>query len=146
MTPLSPNFTLEEMTVSQTAERRGLSNKPTPKVLAELKKTAARMEEVKSILGGLPVLINSAYRSPAVNMAVGGVPTSAHCFGYAVDFIAPKFGSPLAICHALKKAGIRMDQVIEEGTWVHISFDPLMRNQYLTMRKGKYSVGLRRLV
>jgi zinc D-Ala-D-Ala carboxypeptidase len=145
MTPLSPNFTLEEMTVSQTAERKGLSNKPTPKVLAELTKTAAQMEKVKAILDGKPVLVNSAYRSPVVNKAVGGVGTSAHCYGYAVDFIAPKFGTPLEICHALKNAGLAMDQVIEEGTWVHVSFDPRMRGQYLTMRKGKYTAGLRRL-
>ncbi|KKI20456.1 D-Ala-D-Ala carboxypeptidase family metallohydrolase [Sphingomonas sp. Ag1] len=137
MTNLSPHFTLSEMTVTST----GLNNQPTPAHLANLKVAAAGMEKVRAALGK-PILVNSAYRSAAVNRKVGGVPTSAHCQGYAVDFRV-KGMTPLEICRALVAAGIKFDQLIEEGTWTHISFAPAMRGQVLTMRNGKYSAGLR---
>lgn len=146
MTQLSENFSLEEFTVSQTAARRGLRNTPGPAALARLKNTAAGMEKVRDILGGVPVHINSGYRAPAVNAAVGGSKTSDHMRGDAADFIAPKFGTPLAICHAIVRAGLRFDQLIEEGTWVHISFGPRMRGQVLTKKRGGgYRPGLRPL-
>jgi putative chitinase len=137
MTNLSPHFTLSEMTVTST----GLNNQPTPAHLANLKVAAAGMEKVRAALGK-PILVNSAYRSAAVNRKVGGVPASAHCQGYAVDFRVSGM-TPLEICRALVKAGIKFDQLIEEGTWTHISFDPRMRDQVLTMRNGKYFAGLR---
>lgn len=143
-TYLSPNFSLEELTQSQTAARNGWSNKPSAAVLANLTKTAQKMEQVRAVLG-VVVMVNSGYRSVRVNKAVGGTEHSAHCKGYAVDFIAPRYGTPLAICHALVKSGIKFDQIIEEGTWVHISFDPRMRQKITTMRGGKYSNGLRRM-
>lgn len=137
MTNLSPHFTLSEMTVTST----GLDNQPTPAHLANLKVAAAGMEKVRAALGK-PILVNSAYRSAAVNRRVGGVPTSAHCQGYAVDFRV-KGMTPLEICRALVKAGVKFDQLIEEGAWTHVSFDPRMRGQVLTMRNGKYTAGLR---
>jgi putative chitinase len=138
MTKLTEHFTLNEMTVTST----GLDNQPTPAHLANLKVSAAGMEKVRAALGK-PILVNSAYRSAAVNRRVGGVPTSAHCQGYAVDFRV-KGMTPLEICRALVAAGIKFDQLIEEnGRWVHLSFDPRMRGQVLTMRNGKYTAGLR---
>lgn len=125
------------MTVTST----GLDNQPSPAHLANLKVAAAGMEKVRTALGQ-PIKVNSAYRSAAVNRRVGGVPTSAHCQGYAVDFRVTGM-SPLDICRKLVAAGIKCDQLIEEGTWTHISFDPKMRQQVLTMRNGKYVAGLR---
>lgn len=139
---LTPHFTLAEMTVSQTAARKGLSNEPTERALENLIKTAYTMEDVRALLGIKAVSVSSGYRSIAVNKAVGGSSTSAHVDGLACDFICPAFGSPLAICKLIAKSGIKFDQLIEEGTWVHISIDPRMRQQVLTMRNGKYSMGL----
>lgn len=139
---LSPNFHLDEFTTSQTAVRKGIDNTPSKSVLERLKMTAANLEKVRAALGK-PMLISSGYRSKALNKAVGGSPSSAHIEGYAADFISPGFGAPIDICRALVKAGIEFDQLIEEGTWVHISFDPRMRGQVLTMRNGKYAAGLR---
>ncbi len=117
-TPLTPHFSLEEMTTTST----GLPNIPTGQLLANLKHTAEQMEKVRKILG-TPIQINSAYRSDAVNRAVGGVTTSAHSFGFAVDFISPKFGTPYEICEALIKGGMKFDQLIhEKRRWVHIGF------------------------
>lgn len=125
------------MTVTST----GLDNQPSPAHLANLQVAAAGMEKVRTALG-LPIKVNSAYRSAAVNRRVGGVPTSAHCQGYAVDFRVTGM-TPLDICKKLVASGIKFDQLIEEGTWTHISFDPKMRQQVLTMRNGKYVAGLR---
>jgi hypothetical protein len=133
---LSPHFSLSEFTISQTASRLGVDNTPDETVIARLKQTAEGMEEVRDLLGGKPILISSGYRSLAVNRALGSSDTSAHVKGYAVDFICPAFGSPLAICKALSKSKLEFDQIIEEGTWVHISFDPRMRGEVLTMKKG----------
>jgi putative chitinase len=136
MTNLSPHFTLAEMTVTST----GIDNQPTAAHLANLKVAAAGMEKVRAALGK-PIKVNSAYRSALVNRKVGGVPTSAHCQGYAVDFRVAGM-TPLDICRAIVAAGIKFDQLIEEGTWTHVSFDPRMRGDVLTMRNGRYTKGL----
>jgi putative chitinase len=73
---------------------------------------------------------------------VGGAATSAHLIGRAVDFTCYGFGDPPAVCRALAEANIGFDQLIEEGTWCHISFDPRMRRQVLTRRAGGYGLGL----
>lgn len=139
---LSPNFHIDEFTTSQTAARRGINNTPPPEAIKRLQNTAKNLEKVRAVLGK-PLLISSGYRSPALNKAVGGSATSDHMTGDAADFISPGFGTPIAICRAIVAAGIKFDQLIEEGTWVHISFGPRMRGQILTMRNGKYTAGLR---
>ena len=131
MTQLSPHFSLEEFTHSQTACRLCMDNTPSDAVLAELAHTAIGMEGVRAILG-VPITISSGYRSPQVNRAVGGVPNSQHTLGEAVDFIAPSFGTPLQIVRKIKSSGLHFDQLIQEGDWVHISFGPQMRGEVLT--------------
>lgn len=138
---LSAHFDLAEFTISQTASRLNLDNTPDADTIARLKITSEAMEEVRALLGK-PISISSGYRSPAVNKAVGSSSTSAHVKGWAVDFICSQFGTPLAICRVLAKSKIDFDQLIEEGSWVHISFDPRMRREILTMREGHYSKGL----
>lgn len=139
-------FTLAEMTVSDTAKARGINNVPTGAALARLNATARRMDKVRMLLGH-PVIVTSGYRSPALNKVIGGVDSSHHTQGYAVDFKCPKFGTPLQICKAIEASGIKYDQLIQEfGQWVHISFAPTMRGQELTAvkRNGKtvYVAGL----
>jgi len=128
---MSPNFTLAELTHSDAAVRRGLDNSPDDEAIANLRKLAATLEEVRSLLG-VPIVISSGYRAPAVNKAVGGSSTSAHCRGLAADFIAPGFGTPQEVARAIRDSGIKFDQLIYEGTWVHLSIDPKMRRQVLT--------------
>lgn len=142
MIVLSPHFTYEELIATA---HRDIDNTPPDDVLKVLADTASRMETVRELLGKNPVHVNSGYRSPALNAAVGGVANSAHMTGHAVDFICPAFGSPLVICHQLEDAHsagmLQFDQVIEEGTWVHISFAPTMRGQVLTKAPGGGYVG-----
>src|SRR5882672_5064727 len=100
MTQLSPNFTLEEMIASQEGARRGIDNTPSPEIIEHLKEACTKLEEVRKVLGNRPILINSGYRSPKLNKAIKGAAKSAHMSGYAVDFICPSFGDPLAVCQA----------------------------------------------
>ena len=98
MTPLTPHFSLEEMTVTDV---HYLDNTPSEDIVIVLRSTASQMEEVRLRLGSFPIHINSGYRSPEVNARVGGVENSAHITGHACDFICPNFGAPLDICRAL---------------------------------------------
>lgn len=133
---LSPHFTLAEMTVSETAARRGIDNDPPPDVVERLKHTALGLEAVRTRLGA-PIVVSSGYRSPALNAAIGGAQNSDHTRGDAADFICPGFGAPSTIVSALKDSGIQFDQLIEEfGRWVHISFGPRMRGQVLRIDRN----------
>ena len=94
---------------------------------------------------GHPIKVNSAYRSPKVNAAVGGVSNSAHALGWAVDFTCAEFGSPFEVCQAIAKSGIAFDQLIHERrVWCHLSFEPRNRRQLLTLpvSGSKYLKGL----
>ena len=130
---LSANFTLEELTRSEVALRKGLDNTPDAETIANLTELALALEKVRDLLGK-PIHINSAYRGPKVNSAVGGSKTSAHMKGYAADFVCPAFGTPQDICHSIMDSTIDYDQLIHEfGAWVHISIDPQMRRMNLTI-------------
>lgn len=131
---LTPNFLLEEFLRSDEAARLRLSNDPTPEHLANLRLTALGLEMVRLILGK-PVIITSGYRSPAVNRAVNGTPTSAHPMGYAADFKVA--GMSLAAAARALAGRLPYDQLIyEHGRCVHISFDPRLRGEELTQRGG----------
>ena len=138
---LSPHFALEELTATQ---QRRLDNTPPLKIIEVLRRTAARMEEVRRLLGGQVVVVNSGYRSPAVNRAVGGARNSAHMTGHAVDFVCHGFGDPRQICETLARSGLVFDQLIEEGGWTHLSFSPEARRQVLTKTRDGYAAGLGR--
>ncbi len=132
---LSPHFTLEELTRSSTAVRLGIDNTPPEGVFANLAVLAEGLEALRALLGH-PLMIDSGYRCPDLNAVVHGSQFSAHLQGYAADFVCPAFGAPLEIVRAIEASGIRFDQCIQEGTWVHISFDPRMRQQVLTAHFG----------
>ncbi len=142
MTQLSEHFSLAELTVSANAVRLGLDNTPPADILARLKTTAKQLEKVRDLLGGQPIIVSSGYRSPAVNRAAGGEKASAHLSGWAIDFTCPAFGAPLKICERIERSPLSFDQLIEEGTWVHISFDPRRRMQVLSKVPGGYASGL----
>lgn len=118
---LSDHFTLEELTTSETADRNNWENTPNADELSNLKRLAEFLEEVKQILGGKPVMINSAFRSKLVNDAVGSRDTSQHRVGCAADIRIPGM-SPNEVVQAVIESGIGYDQVIREfDRWTHIS-------------------------
>lgn len=117
---LSQHFTLDELTISESADRLGLDNTPNNEALLNLRRLAAFLEEVRKVLGK-PIRINSAYRSPEVNKAVGGSATSQHCFGCAAD-IRVNDMTPDQVVRAIIAAKLPYDQVIREfDRWTHVS-------------------------
>jgi len=136
---LSPNFTLEELTQSETANRKGLDNTPTEEAKANLVRLARFLEEVRRALGR-PIMVNSAYRSPKVNEAIGSKSTSQHCIGCAADIRVPGL-TPDDIVKELLKTNLEYDQLIREfDSWVHISisnkFADKPRRQVLIIDKS----------
>ena len=118
MTPLSLHFSLEELT---TTDHRQFDNTPNTDELANLVRLAKFLEQVKTVLGGKPVMINSAFRSKAVNDAVGSKDTSQHRIGCAADIRVPGM-TPDEVVKAIIAAGLGYDQIIREfDRWTHIS-------------------------
>jgi zinc D-Ala-D-Ala carboxypeptidase len=145
MTQLSQHFSYEEFTRSVIAIRRGLDNTPDQEALANLHLLAAAMENVRALLG-VPIHVDSAYRSPKVNAALGGSANSAHMRGLACDFTAVAFGTPQQVARAIVDSDIDFDQVIFEGDWVHFAIGDNMRKQVLTAHfnggKATYTAGI----
>jgi hypothetical protein len=117
---LTENFSLQEMTVSEIGERKGLDNTPNATEIANLVRVAGLLEQVRKLINK-PIIINSAFRSKAVNDAVGSKDTSQHRIGCAADIRVPSM-TPREVVEACIKANIGYDQIIEEfGSWTHIS-------------------------
>jgi zinc D-Ala-D-Ala carboxypeptidase len=152
---LSPNFTLDEMIKSQAATRRGWSNAPSPAAVTALRLLCANVLEPVRQHFRRPVIVNSGFRSPRVNRAIGGAATSQHVLGEAADIEIPGVANgDLAI---FIRDHVPFDQLILEAYtpgapssgWVHVSYrDNRLRREVLTAtpRKGAgmaYSQGLR---
>ena len=134
---LSEHFNLNEFTASETATRKGIDNTPPAVVTERLRMLAATLEQVRSLLGNNSIRISSGYRCLALNRAIGSGDLSAHVLGYAVDFTCPKFGTPKEVANKIAESPIKFDQIIYEGTWVHLSIDPRNRREVLTAHFGK---------
>jgi len=128
---MTPHFKLAELTHT---DHRTLDNTPDAAELANLQRLAEFLETVKTTLGGKPVMINSAFRSKAVNDAVGSKDTSQHRQGLAADFKVPGM-TPDAVVRALLK--LPFDQIIREyDAWTHISISDKPRRQALIIDKA----------
>jgi uncharacterized protein YcbK (DUF882 family) len=137
---LTPHFTLDELTASETAERNGWDNSPNDAELENLKRLADFLEQVKVVLGGKPIMINSAFRSKKVNDSVGSKDTSQHRIGCAADIRVPGM-TPDEVVRKVIASGIGYDQVIREfDRWTHISVpnsvDTSPRKQALIIDKA----------
>jgi uncharacterized protein YcbK (DUF882 family) len=118
---LSEHFSLEELTASDTAARNGLDNTPGPIAYQNLVRLANFLEEVKKVLGGKPIMINSAYRGPEVNKHVGGQKASQHLVGCAADIRVPGM-TPDQVVRAIIASDLQYDQLIREfESWTHVS-------------------------
>lgn len=115
---LTEHFTLEELTHT---DHRELDNTPNDAELENLKRLAEFLEELKTLLGGKPIMVNSAFRSKAVNDAVGSKDTSQHRVGCAADIRVPSM-TPDQVVKAIIASDLAFDQVIREfDRWTHIS-------------------------
>jgi len=115
---LTEHFTLEELTHT---DHREFDNEPNEAELENIKRLAAFLEEVKTALGGRPIMVNSAFRSKQVNDAVGSKDTSQHRIGCAADIRVPGV-TPDEVVKTIIAAGLPYDQVIREfDRWTHVS-------------------------
>lgn len=136
---MTPHFTLAELTHT---DHRSLDNTPNAGELANLQRLAEFLETVKTTLGGKPIMISSAFRSKAVNDAVGSKDTSQHRLGLACDFKVPGM-IPDAVVKTIIAANLPFDQIIREfsdpvagGGWTHISIADKPRRQALIIDKA----------
>lgn len=115
---LTPNFTLEELTHT---DHREFDNTPNDEELANLVRLADFLEQVKALLGGRTIIVNSAFRSAEVNRAVGSSDKSQHRRGCAADIRVPGM-TPDEVVSAIVKSDLPYDQVIREfDRWTHVS-------------------------
>lgn len=134
---LTPHFSLDELTHT---DHRELDNAPNENEIANLRRLADFLEQVKVVLGGKPIMVNSAFRSKAVNDAVGSKDTSQHRIGCAADIRVPGM-TPDEVVKAVIASKIGYDQVIREfDRWTHISIpnteDAAPRHQALIIDKS----------
>ena len=122
---LSPHFTLQEMTVSQTAIRKGIDNTPPPGVIDNLTHFCKYILEPIRAMVGYSIYISSGYRSPELNEAIGGSDDSQHCLGQAADIHVNTLSTE-ELYDLIKYSKVPYDQLIcefpEEGGWVHVSY------------------------
>jgi len=115
---LTEHFTLEELTHT---DHRQFDNTPNDAEIANLVRLAEFLEKVKEVLGGKPIIVNSAFRSAEVNRAVGSSDKSQHRHGCACDFRVPGM-TPDEVVKAILASDLSFDQCIREfNSWVHIS-------------------------
>ncbi len=132
-------FTWSELQTTST----GIDNVAPDDVRARLVALcAAVLDPLREHLGR-PIRVTSAYRSPAVNRAVGGVPTSQHVAGEAADLVVEGL-SPEELARAVIATATTWDQVIAErsgsAAWVHVSYRiGQNRRQTLKFKDGAYS-------
>jgi zinc D-Ala-D-Ala carboxypeptidase len=134
---MTPHFTLAELTATS---HRQFDNTPNEAETANLQRLAEFLEQVKTVLGGKPIMINSAFRSKQVNDSVGSKDTSQHRIGCAADLRVPGM-TPDAVVRAVIDAGLPFDQIIREfDAWTHISVtntpDGTPRKQALIIDKA----------
>ena len=125
---LSEHLDLSEVTRSNEAKRKGISNMPTPEHIENFKKLAENIFEPIRKHFGVPIMISSGYRSKELNNAIGGATTSQHLLGQAIDIDMD--GTPNGVTNKMVfdyiKAHLNFDQLINEFdySWVHVSYNP----------------------
>ena len=144
---LTEHFTLDEFTHSTTASRLKIDNSVPDDLMPNIQLTAIKLELVRKALGR-PIIITSGYRCPKLNARVGGVSTSAHTKGLAVDFHC-SYGTPKQICQRLIDAGVQFDKLIQEhNQWVHMGFSTSNNRQIVltAIKRGGKTVYVNGLV
>jgi zinc D-Ala-D-Ala carboxypeptidase len=143
---MTPHFSLEEFTQSDTAARLGIDNRLPDELRENALKTLEMMERIRFHIDA-PITITSGYRCKALNGVIGSKPGSDHTLALAVDFRAPKAGTPYEIAKDLASVidvmGIGQ-LILEFGTWVHVSLvrpDKVI-NRIITIDKDGTRAGI----
>lgn len=141
---LSKNLALSEVTRSETAKRKGISNMPPPEHIENFKLLAEKVFQPIRDHFGVPIRISSGYRSKELNTAIGGSLSSQHCQGEAIDIDMDGTTVTNAEIFNYIKDNLNFDQLIWEfGTdtnpdWVHVSYDSAgkQRKQILKAKRA----------
>ena len=144
---LSKNLALSEVTRSETAKRRGISNMPTPEHIENFKKLAENVFQPIRDHFGVPIRISSGYRSKELNTAIGGSLSSQHCQGEAIDIDMDGTSITNAQIFNYIKENLEFDQLIWEfGTdtnpdWVHVSYESTGKQRKMMLKAVKKGNG-----
>lgn len=127
------HFTLKEFVKSDTARRLGIDNTPSPQVEERLRQLVDYVLDPLREAYGRPIYVNSGYRCPALNRAVGGVAHSQHLTGEAADITGGNCQENRRLYELLRQLQLPVDQVINEHgfTWLHVSYGPRHRRKFL---------------
>ena len=127
------HFTLKEFVKSDTACRLGIDNTPSPQVEERLRQLVDYVLDPLREAYGRPIYVNSGYRCPALNRAVGGVAHSQHLTGEAADITGGNCQENRRLYELLRQLQLPVDQVINEHgfTWLHVSYGPRHRRMFL---------------
>lgn len=133
-------FTIQELTASPTARRKGIDNTPDEKAKAALEKLVEHILDPLRVAWGKPIVVTSGYRSPKLNRAVGGAAKSQHCKGEAADIrtLSDRRWENRQLFELIQKLNLPYDQLIDEYDydWVHVSFaEGRNRHQELHVKK-----------
>jgi zinc D-Ala-D-Ala carboxypeptidase len=150
---LSANFTLKELTKSETATRLDIDNTPNDEQIESLRLLCENILQPVRDHFGKPVKITSGFRCPAVNQATGGSATSDHCKGQAVDFEIDGLSNPDVATWIMEN--LTYSQLILEfyvqgqpnSGWIHCSYNPdkLIKQELTAVKvagKTQYLQGL----
>lgn len=119
-------FTIKELTTSSTATRLKIDNTPTEEVVNNLESLVNNILDKIREAYGKPITVNSGYRCPKLNTAIGGSKTSQHITGKAADITVGNRQANRSLFQFIQKLDLPFDQLIDEYNykWVHISYDP----------------------
>jgi hypothetical protein len=142
---LSAHLSLAEVTRSDSAKRKGISNQPTPEHIENFKKLAEKVFEPIRNHFKVPIHISSGYRSKALNEAIGGSLTSQHCSGEAIDIDMDGSTNGVSNADVFKyiKDHLQFDQLIWEfgsssnPDWVHVSYESTGRQRKQILKAKK---------
>lgn len=120
------HFSINELTASSTAKARKISNTPTPGIEQNLTALVNRVLDPLREAYGKPIRVNSGYRSPELNKAVGGAKNSHHVLGMAADITGGSKAENRKLFNLIQELNLPFTQLIDEKnfSWLHISYDP----------------------
>ena len=129
-------FTINELTRSITARLNGIDNTPSQQVINNLTALVDNVLDPLREAWGKPIHVNSGYRCPALNKAVGGVPASQHMLGEAADITAGSREANRQLYSLMRQLKLPVDQAINEYDfrWIHVSYGPRHRRHYFAIR------------
>lgn len=142
MSDLTAHFSWAEVTRSQAADAQGIDNSLPVELRPNVVRAAAMMELARDLLGGKPITVNSWYRCPALNTAIGSNARSVHPLGLAVDFEAPAGMTNREAFDRLTESDLLFDQLIHERTqsganWIHLALGRGTPRRQVMVAAGK---------